>query len=56
MDDSTEGRYYMILGRDFITGLGLYLKFSKLVIEGGSRPYKGFTYPMGNIFTYECKF
>ena len=41
VDESTNGRYDMILGRDLITTLGLDLKFSKKVIIGGEGPYKG---------------
>ena len=35
VDESTNGRYNMILGRDLLTALGLYLKFSENVIIGG---------------------
>ena len=35
VDDSTNGRYDMILGRDLLTALGLDLKLSKNVIIGG---------------------
>ena len=34
MDESTNGRYDMILGRDLLTALGLDLKFSENVLIG----------------------
>ena len=39
MDDSTKGRYEIILGRDLLTALVLYLKFFGRVIVGGEGPY-----------------
>ena len=41
VDDSTESRYNMILGRYLLTKLGLYLKFSEHVIIGGDGLYEG---------------
>ena len=35
----------MILGRDPLTSLGLYLKFSDNVIIGEEGPYEGFSTP-----------
>ena len=49
----TEGWYDIILGRDLLTALGLYLKISEQVIEGGDRPYKSFTAPMVDMCNYE---
>ena len=40
-DDSTKGRYYMILGRDILTALVLHLNFSEHVIEAYYGPFKG---------------
>ena len=41
MDESTEGRYYIILGRDLLTALGIDLKFSERIAIGGAGPYDG---------------
>ena len=35
IDESTNGGYDMILGRDLLTALGMYLKFSDNIIIGG---------------------
>ena len=35
VDESNNSIYYMILGRDLLTSLGLDLKFSKNIISGG---------------------
>ena len=40
MDESTNGIYDMILGRDLLTALVLDLKFSKNVIIGEEVPYE----------------
>ena len=45
MDDSAKGRYYMILGRDIFTELGLKIKFSEHVIEADDAHFKGSTNP-----------
>ena len=42
LDESTKGRYYMILGRNVPTALGLDLKFSDHVIVGVEGPYEGY--------------
>ena len=42
----------MILGRDLLTVLGLYLKFSENVIRGGEGPYKGCSAPMVDVNNY----
>ena len=49
VNDSTNGRYDMILGRDLITTLGLDLKFSEKVIIGGGGPYGGCSTPMVDV-------
>ena len=41
VDESTNGRYDMILGRDLLTALVIDLKSSDNVIIGGEVPYKG---------------
>ena len=40
MDDSTKGRYYMILGGDILTQLGLNIKLSEHVIKTDYRTLK----------------
>ena len=35
VNESTNGIYSMILGRDLLTALGLYLKLSENIIIGG---------------------
>ena len=39
VDESTNSGYDMILGRDLLTSLGLYVKFSDNVIIGVEGPY-----------------
>ena len=41
MDESTNGRYDMILGRDLLTAVVMDLKFSDNVIIDGEVQYKG---------------
>ena len=41
MDESAEGRYDMILGRDLLDDLGLDLKFYERTIIVGGGPYEG---------------
>ena len=41
VDESTNGRYDMILGRGLLTAPGLDLEFSKNVIIGGEGLYEG---------------
>ena len=55
MDESTNGRYDMILGRDLITALGLDFKFSDNIIIGGDGPYQGCSAPMVDLSNYEVK-
>ena len=52
-DESTNGRYYVILGRDLFTVLGLYLKFSENVIRGGEIPYEGCLAPIVDVNNYD---
>ena len=49
VDKSTNGRYDMILGRDLITALVLYLKFSDNFILGGEGSYEGFSAPIVDV-------
>ena len=41
MDESTNGRYDMILGRDLLAKLVLDLKFSENIIVGGKGSCEG---------------
>ena len=43
-DDSDQGRYNMIIGRDLLTGL--HLNFSEHVVKGGCGPLKGYITPI----------
>ena len=52
---STSNGYDMILGRDLLTALLLYLKFSENIILGGSVSFKGFSVHMLDVSTYELK-
>ena len=52
VDESTTGRYNMILGRDLLTALGLDLKFSGNVICGGEGPYEGCSAPIVDVNSY----
>ena len=56
MDDSTKGRYNMILGQDLLTELVLNLKLSDHVIEADSEPFKGSTTPTNDLGTYIFKY
>ena len=42
VDDSTKGRYDMILGHDLLVELGLSLKLSDHIIKLDDGPFKGF--------------
>ena len=55
VDESTNGRYNMILGIDLLTALGLDLKFSENVIIGGKGPYEGCPSPMVDVSKYDFK-
>ena len=53
VDDSTAGRYDMIISRDLLNKIGIDLKCSKNTIEYIKGPYQGCTTPMVNIDYYE---
>ena len=55
VDDSTKGRYYMILGKYLLTELVLSLKLSDHIIKAYDGPFKGYTTPMIDLGTYEFK-
>ena len=52
MEKSTNGRYYMILGRDLMNVLGMGRNCSENVIHGGEGPYKGCSAPMVDVNNY----
>ena len=52
VDDSTKGRYDMILGRYIFTALVLNLKLSDNVIESDDGTLKGSTATMADMGTY----
>ena len=49
MDDSTKGRYDIILGRNILTELGLNLEFIEHVIKADDGTFKGDTTPMVDL-------
>ena len=56
VDESTNGRYDMIRGRDLLTALGLDIKMSENVITGGEGPYEGCLSPMIEVSNYDFKY
>ena len=52
VDESTTGRYYIILGRDLLTALRLDLKFFLNVIHGEEGPFKRYSAPMVDVNNY----
>ena len=52
MNESTNGRYGIILGRYLLTALETDLKFYKNVIIGGKGPYEGCSAPMVDVRNY----
>ena len=55
VDESTNGRYDMILGRDLLTTLGLDLKFSENIMIGGKGPYEGCSAPIVDLNYYDFR-
>ena len=53
VNESTNGRYDMILGRDLLTALVMDLKFSDNVIIGGEGPNKECLSTMVDISNYD---
>ena len=41
VDESTEGQYDMIIGRELLTSLGINIKFYDNTIECSEGPYQG---------------
>ena len=56
VDEYTNGRYNMILGRDLLTALGLDFKFSDNVIICREGPYEGCLSPMADVRNYGFKY
>ena len=52
VDESTKGRYDMVLDRDILTFLGLYLKPSEHAIKADDGPFKESTAPIIDLGTY----
>ena len=55
VDESTNSKYDMILGRDLLTALGLDLKVYDNTIIFGEGPYEGCSKPMVDISNYDLK-
>ena len=55
VDNQTNSRYAMILGRDLLTVLVLDLKFSKNISIGGDGPYEGCSAPMVYLSNHKFK-
>ena len=55
VDNSTNIRYNMIVGRDLLTALELGLKFSENIIIIGEGTYKGCSSPMADLSNYDLK-
>ena len=55
VDESAKGGYYMILGQDILTQLGLNLKFSEHVIEADDGHFNRSTTPMVDLGMYIFK-
>ena len=49
VDESTNSRYDITLGRDLLIALGMDLKFSENVIIGGEGLYEGCSIPMVDV-------
>ena len=52
MDETTNRRYAIILGRNILTPLGMYLKFSDNIIIGGKLSYEGCSAPIVDVSSY----
>ena len=52
MDEYSNGRYEMILGRGLLTSLGMDLKFSDNLVIGSNVQYEGCSAPMVDVSNY----
>ena len=55
VDESANGRYDIILGRDLLSELELNFKSSDHAIEAYDGPSEGFTTPIVDLGTYKFK-
>ena len=55
MDETTNDRYGIILGRDLLTAMVLDLKFYDKFIIGDDIPYEGCSVPMVDASNYKFK-
>ena len=55
LDDSTKGRYDLILRRGLLTELGLNFKFSEHIIEADDGPFKVYKTLMVDLGKYMFK-
>ena len=55
MDESAKGRYDIIWGRDILSALEIYLKFSDHVIKSYARPFRVSTATMVFLGQYSLK-
>ena len=53
VDESTNGRYYMILCRKIINTLGLDFKFYENATLGREVPHEGCSAPMADVSIYD---
>ena len=53
LDDSTNGRYDMVLGRDLLTALRLDIKFSDNIIIGREVPYEGCSSSIVDVINHD---
>ena len=56
VDKSTNGRYNIILGRDLLTALEIYIKCYENFIIGDKQPYEGCLALMVDISNYDFTF
>ena len=56
VDYYAKGGYYMILGQDLLTELGLNPKFSEHVIEADDGPFNGSATTLVDLVTYRFKY
>ena len=56
VNESTNDKYDMILGRYLLTALGLEIIFSENFMIGGEVPYKGWSVPMVDVTNYSFWF
>ena len=56
VDESTTGRYDLIIVRYLLTALGLDLKFSENIVIVSEGPCEGLLAPMVDISNYDFKY